>query len=110
MGYRWSVTLRDSRSEDWVGEHRPELIDLLPVFSRLVEMEPGDNLPTELWRASLPPEVHLVRLLGPYQLLDAIINLPVSIRERLGSVHFHTKRHPAPLVRYEYETHDGVSA
>jgi len=55
-------------------------------------------------------EGYLVRLLGPYQLLDAIINLPVSIRERLGSVHFHTKRHPAPLVRYEYETHDGVSA
>jgi hypothetical protein len=35
-------------------------------------------------------------------LLDAIINLDPSIRERLSRVHFHTKRHPSPVVRFAY--------
>jgi hypothetical protein len=44
------------------------------------------------------------RLLGPHRLLDAIINLPASIRSHLRLVFFHTKRHPTPMVRFAYET------
>ncbi|HEY4360276.1 MAG TPA: hypothetical protein VGN17_04885 [Bryobacteraceae bacterium] len=44
------------------------------------------------------------RLLGPHRLLDAIINVPTIERERLSGVHFHTKRHPTPVVRFHYET------
>lgn len=65
MGQQWPIALEDSRAQKWVGEHRPELIDLLPVFSRLIEMAPGETLPTEQWRAALPPHVTLLRLLGP---------------------------------------------
>jgi len=65
MGYAGPLAFRDSRDVPWVGEHRPELIDLSGIFSRLIEMVPGENLPTPAWRQSLPPEVHLVRLLGP---------------------------------------------
>lgn len=65
MGHHWPLSFEDSRAQRWVGEHRPELIDLAPVFARLVEMEPGETLPTEAWRAALPPHVTLLRLLGP---------------------------------------------
>jgi hypothetical protein len=44
------------------------------------------------------------RLLGPHRLLDAIMLLPVSVRERVTTIHFHTKRHPSPVVRFAYET------
>lgn len=43
------------------------------------------------------------RLLGPHRLLDAIIRLPAMVRSHLRLVHFHTKRHPTPLVRFAYE-------
>ena len=43
------------------------------------------------------------RVLGPHRLLDAIINLPPDVRECLGSVYFHTKRHPTPRVGFDYE-------
>jgi len=49
-------------------------------------------------------EGYWCRLLGPHKVLDAIINLPENIRERLSGLHFHTKRHPAPIVRFQYET------
>jgi tRNA A-37 threonylcarbamoyl transferase component Bud32 len=65
MGHQWSLSIEDSRARRWIGEHRPELIDLMGVFARLVEMQPGETLPTEQWRAALPPHVTLVRLLGP---------------------------------------------
>jgi len=47
---------------------------------------------------------YLVRLLGPHRLLDAIMMLPSGVRSRAGMVFFHTKRHPAPRVRFAYET------
>ncbi len=65
MGYAGPLSFRDARSATWVGEHRPELIDLRGVFARLVDMQPEENLPTPAWRQALPPEVHLIRLLGP---------------------------------------------
>jgi hypothetical protein len=43
------------------------------------------------------------RLLGPHQLLDALLQLPLAVRERVGGIYFHTKRHPAPMVRFAYE-------
>lgn len=65
MGDAGPLSFRDSRSGLWVGEHRPDLIDLRGIFTRLVELQPGENLPTPAWRQALPPEVHLIRLLGP---------------------------------------------
>ena len=65
MGYSGPLSFRDSRAGVWVGEHRPELIDLRGIFTRLVELQPGENLPRPAWRQALPPDVHLVRLLGP---------------------------------------------
>lgn len=55
-------------------------------------------------------EGYFVRLLGPYQLLDAIFSLPAPIREYFSNIRFHAKRYPTPQVRYTYEAHDGVSA
>lgn len=43
------------------------------------------------------------RLLGPHQLLDAMIRLPERVREQCNLVYFHTKRHPSPVVRFAYE-------
>lgn len=43
------------------------------------------------------------RLLGPHRLLDDIMTLPAAVRERVARIHFHTKRHPSPLVRFAYE-------
>ncbi|MCC7384690.1 MAG: phosphotransferase [Deltaproteobacteria bacterium] len=91
MGYHWPVQLKDGHSDEWTGEHRPELIDLRPLFARLIEMRPGENLPIEEWRAVLPPELHLVRMLGPRsvhvhtraaQVRDLVIKLCLP---RLGS-------------------------
>lgn len=44
------------------------------------------------------------RLLGPHRLLDAIMHLPAEARACLSGVHFHTKRHPSPVVRFQYES------
>lgn len=65
MGYAGTLCLRDSRAAVWVGEHRPDLLDLRGIFTRLIELRPDENLPTPAWRQALPPEVHLIRLLGP---------------------------------------------
>ena len=46
---------------------------------------------------------YFCRLLGPHALLDAIMRLPAAVRERARNVYFHTKRHPAPVVRFRYE-------
>jgi hypothetical protein len=43
------------------------------------------------------------QLLGPRQLQDAIMHLPVDIRVRISRVYFHAKQ-PAPTVRFQYET------
>jgi len=43
------------------------------------------------------------RLLGPHRLLDAILGLSPEERAKLAMVHFHTKRHPTPRVRFQYE-------
>ncbi len=65
MGHRSTWSFRDPRATEWVGEHRPELLDLTPVFGGLVELQPAAEVPLEAWRAVLPPEVHLVARLGP---------------------------------------------
>jgi hypothetical protein len=52
---------------------------------------------------SRSPSPGIRRLLGPHRLLDAIIALPVQLRERCAKIYFHTKRHPAPRVRFRYE-------
>lgn len=46
---------------------------------------------------------HWVRLLGPHRLLDAIANLSATARSACTGFFFHTKRHPAPRVRFAYE-------
>jgi hypothetical protein len=70
MGYQAPLELAVKDDERWVGEHRPELIDLEPIFRRLVDidsaqLEPGIASASEAWRAALPEDVHLIRMLSP---------------------------------------------
>jgi hypothetical protein len=90
--------------------YHPLLAASVEVFLT-VRMTPDDAL---VFLHRLRPVLHAIetyptsdgywcRLLGPHQVLDAIINLPLNIREQLSGVHFHTKRHPSPVVRFRYE-------
>jgi hypothetical protein len=64
MGYERRVEWSDSRAERWVGEHRPELIDLTSLLQHLIELEPEEAPSLERWRIALPEHATLVRLLG----------------------------------------------
>jgi hypothetical protein len=64
MGLLRRVQVDDTRTVRWVGEHRPELIDLRPLFEHLAEMEPEQTPSLERWRIALPESATLVRLLG----------------------------------------------
>jgi hypothetical protein len=64
MGLLRRVQLEDTRHARWVGEHRPELIDLRSLFEHLSEMEPEEAPSLERWRIALPESAMLVRLLG----------------------------------------------
>jgi len=68
MGYQAPLDLPGKDDAQWVGEHRPELIDLTPIFQRVVELdvaqlEPGMSSASEAWRAALPEDVHIIRML-----------------------------------------------
>lgn len=70
MGYQAPLELAVKDDERWVGEHRPELIDLEPIFRRLVDLqvaqlEPGISSASEAWRLALPEDVHIIRMLSP---------------------------------------------
>src|SRR5262245_8886994 len=84
MGYQAPLDLAGRDEAQWVGEHRPELVDLTSIFQRVVvldlaALEPGMASASEAWRAALPEDVHIIRMLS----------------ER--AVHVHVSR--APLVR-----------
>lgn len=69
MGYQAPLVLPGKDETQWVGEHRPELIDLQPIFERVVELdvaalEPGMSSASEAWRAALPEDVHIIRMLS----------------------------------------------
>lgn len=70
MGYQAPLELLDARTDLWVGEHRPDLVDLGGMFRRVVGLdvaaiEPGLSAAHEAWRAVLPEDVQIVRLLSP---------------------------------------------
>jgi tRNA A-37 threonylcarbamoyl transferase component Bud32 len=82
MGYQAPIELRDRSAELWVGEHRPELVDLSSIFLRLVELElpkleVGPAAAAEAWRHALPDDVHIIQILSPQ------------------AVHVHAPRSPA---------------
>lgn len=84
MGYQAPIEFRDERSELWVGEHRPELVNLEGIFRQLAGLEApavelGASSAGEAWRRALPQDVHIIRILSP------------------RTVHVHAPR--APLIR-----------
>jgi tRNA A-37 threonylcarbamoyl transferase component Bud32 len=70
MGWQAPIEFRDPGTELWVGEHRPELIDLEAIFRSLVSLDVsaldvGTSSATEAWRHALPNDAHVVRVLSP---------------------------------------------
>lgn len=65
MGYVWPLHLRDDSGTEWVGVHRPELLDLAQLFTHLVRLPESGALSAEAWRSALPPGVVFLRSLGP---------------------------------------------
>lgn len=70
MGYQAPLNIADGADAQWVGEHRPELLDLEPLFRRIVSLdvaavEAGPATAMEAWRAALPEDVVIVRELTP---------------------------------------------
>lgn len=66
MGYRWPISLEEEGSAAWVGEHRPDLVDLEGLFAGLVALDSEDSPAPEQWRAVLPAPAAFIRLLGPH--------------------------------------------
>jgi hypothetical protein len=90
--------------------YQPLLVASIEVFVD-VRMERADLL---LFLGDLRSSLHaietyptsegfLCRLLGPYQLFDAVLALPEHVRAQVHRLLFHRKRHPAPPVRFAYE-------
>lgn len=65
MGYVWPLQFSDQAGNDWRGEHRPELLDLVELFRHLTQLPDSGELSAESWRGALPPHAVFVRSLGP---------------------------------------------
>lgn len=84
MGYQAPIEFQGADQELWVGEHRPDFVDLERIFRGLVTLdlaalEVGPAAQAEAWRAALPEDVHIIRILSP------------------RAVHVHVPR--APLIK-----------
>jgi serine/threonine protein kinase len=70
MGYLARIELDEREGETWIGEHRPELCDLEPIFSRaigidLARLAEGGPAANDAWQAAMPDGVTSMRVLGP---------------------------------------------
>lgn len=64
MGRRFPLELEDEAGRAFVGEHRPELIDLTELFRRLTALSIEQAEEPEAWRALLPEGATFLRMLG----------------------------------------------
>lgn len=78
MGYVWPLNLRDATGLEWVGVHRPELVDLSELFDALLKLPESRELSAEDWRHVLPSSVIFLRSLGPSTAQLVLRNGPVT--------------------------------
>ena len=69
MGYEAKLDFVDHAGARWIGAHRPELTDLARLFVHLAELDEekvnqGGLVALEAWKAVLPQDVLLVRLMS----------------------------------------------